>query len=358
MKLLIAGGGTGGHVFPAMAVAREWLARGAGREVLLVGTERGMEKKLVPEAGLPLATIRAAGLKGIGGMKFIRNAAMLPPALLDSLALVRRHQFAAAFGVGGYASGPMMLAAVLARVPTVIFEPNAEPGFTNRVLARLVTRIATAHESTARRWGGKAVVTGCPVRPEFFAMAPRASSAKPLHLLVTGGSQGSLAINRAFVDALDLLAQRKDELSIVHQTGERDYHAVRTAYARREFRAEVLPFIGNMAGRFAEADVIVCRSGAITVAEVAAAGRAAIFVPFAAATDSHQLRNAEALVQQGAARLIPQPELTAERLAREVFALLDAPQQRRGMEQRVRELARPRAVRDMADLIEQVAGIR
>ncbi len=354
MRLLIAGGGTGGHVFPAIAVAQEWLRRGASRAVLLVGTERGLEKKLAPQAGLPLETIRAAGLKGIGGMKLARNAARLGPALLDSLGIVRRHKFAAALGVGGYASGPMMLAAALARVPTVIFEPNAEPGFTNRVLARMVTGIAAAHESTAQRWSAKAVVTGCPVRREFFAVAPRAGTARPMSLLVTGGSQGSLAINRAFVDAMDLLAKRKDELSIVHQTGERDYDAVRTAYARREFRAEVLPFIGNMAERFAQADLLVCRSGAITVAEVTAAGRAAILVPFAAATDSHQLRNAEALVRQGAARLIPQAELTAERLAGEVFRLLEAPEERRAMEQRARALARPRAAEEIVDLIEGV----
>ncbi len=361
MKLLIAGGGTGGHVFPAIAVAQEWLRREAGRDVVIVGTKRGLEMKLVPEAGLPLETIRSAGLKGIGGMKLARNAALLPASMLDSLAIVRRHGFAAAFGVGGYASGPMMLAAWLARVPTVIFEPNAEPGFTNRVLARLVTRAATAYEATAERWGKKAIVTGCPVRAEFFTAPPAAGIAgvppasRPFHVLITGGSQGALPINRAVVDAMDLLAARKDGLRIVHQTGERDYNAVRVAYARREFNAEVAPFIGNMAERFAQADLIVCRSGAITVAEVAASGRAAIFIPFAGATDSHQLRNAQALAGRGAARLIPQSELTGERLAGEIFSLLDSPSQLSEMAARAREHARPRAVEDIVDLIEGAA---
>jgi UDP-N-acetylglucosamine--N-acetylmuramyl-(pentapeptide) pyrophosphoryl-undecaprenol N-acetylglucosamine transferase len=366
MKLLIAGGGTGGHVFPAIAVAREWLSRDAKREVVIVGTKRGLEMKLVPEAGLPLETIRSAGLKGIGGMKFVRNAALLPASLIDSLAIVRRHGFAAAFGVGGYASGPMMLAAWMGRVPTVIFEPNAEPGFTNRVLARLVTRAATAYEATAERWGKKAIVTGCPVRKEFFG-APLWSvdtqarletgdtKARPFRVLITGGSQGALPINRAVVDAMDLLAARKDRLRIVHQTGERDYNAVRVAYARREFNAEVVPFIANMAERFAQADLIVCRSGAITVAEVAASGRAAIFIPFAGATDSHQLRNAQALAARGAARLIPQSELTGERLAGEIFSLLDDPSPLSEMAARAREHARPRAVEDIVDLIEGAA---
>jgi UDP-N-acetylglucosamine--N-acetylmuramyl-(pentapeptide) pyrophosphoryl-undecaprenol N-acetylglucosamine transferase len=356
MKLLIAGGGTGGHVFPAMAVAQEWLRRGSQRDVLLVGTERGLEMRLVPAAGLPLATIRSAGLKGIGGMKFWRNLAMLGPSLLDAASLLRRHRFAAALGVGGYASGPMLLAAALAAVPTVIFEPNALPGFTNRVLARLATRIAVAWEATAQRWGGRATVTGIPVRREFFNLAAHAPRAgRSLRLLITGGSQGALPINRAFVDALDVLDRRKNELSIVHQTGERDYNAVRTAYARREILAEVLPFISDMAEQFARADLIVCRAGAITAAEVAAAGRAAIFIPFAGATDSHQWRNAQALVQQQAARLIPQSELTAQRLTTEIFALLDRPEELARLEQNARRLARPRAVEDIVDLVESVA---
>ncbi len=354
MKLLIAGGGTGGHVFPALAVAREWLGRDAEREVLFVGTERGLEAKLVPVAGLPLETVRAAGLKGIGGRRLLRNAAMLLPALWDSAAILHRHRFAAGFGVGGYAAGPMLLAAVVRGLPTVIFEPNAEPGFTNRALAGLVTRIATAYEAPAERWGRKAVVTGCPVRPEFFACSVR-PHVPPFHILITGGSQGALAINRAVVDAIDQLAVRKKELSIVHQTGERDYNAVRVAYARREFPAEVLPFLLNMAERFAQADLIVCRSGAITVAEVAAAGRAAIFIPFAAATDRHQLRNAQALERAGAARLVPETELTPERLAEEIFALLDHPSRLREIEQRARQLARPHAARDIVNLIERVA---
>ena len=306
MKLLIAGGGTGGHVFPAIAIAKEWMSRGSEREVVLVGTQRGIEMKLVPQAGLPLETLRVAGLKGKGGTTLMKNLAMLGSGLTDALAVLRKHKPAAAFGVGGYAAGPMMLATWLRGVPNVIFEPNAEPGFTNRVL-------------------------------------------------ITGGSQGALAINRTVIDAMDRLTVRKSELAIVHQTGERDYNAVRTAYARREFPAEVVPFLTNMAERFAWADVIVCRAGAITAAEIAASGRAAIFIPFGHATDSHQLRNAQEMARAGAGRVVPEPELTAERLSSEIFSLLDQPGEIERQSCAARKLARPNAARDIVNMIEEVA---
>jgi len=357
MKLLIAGGGTGGHVFPALAIAQEWLSRGKEREVVLVGTERGIEMKLVPQAGLPLETLRVAGLKGKGGATLVRNLAMLAPAMMDARRVLRKHKPVAAFGVGGYAAGPMLLATWLSRVPNIIFEPNAEPGLTNKLLAKLSKRIATGYEISARAWGKKAIVTGCPVRQDFFSIAPRRLE-KPFRLLVTGGSQGALPINRTFVDAMDRLAARKNELSIVHQTGERDYNAVRTAYARREINAEVVPFLANMAERFAWADVIVCRAGAITAAEIAAAGRAAIFIPFGAATDSHQLRNAQEMQRAGAGRLISEKELTAERLTAEIFSLIDRPEQIEKHSHAARSLARPHATRDIVNLIEEAANVQ
>jgi len=357
VKLLIAGGGTGGHVFPALAIAQEWLSRGNEREVVLVGTQRGIETKLVPLAGLPLETLRVAGLKGKGGATLLRNLAMLAPAMLDARRVLRKHKPVAAFGVGGYAAGPMLLATWLGRVPNVIFEPNAEPGFTNRALARISTRIATGYEVSAREWGKKAVVTGCPVRSEFFAISPRRPG-KPFRLLVTGGSQGALPINRVFVAAMDRLAARKNELAIVHQTGERDYNAVRTAYAGREINAEVVPFLTNMAERFAWADVIVCRAGAITAAEIAAAGRAAIFIPFGRATDSHQLRNAQEMTRAGAGRLISEAELTAESLTGEIFSLLNQPQEIEKLSTAAHGLARPFAARDIVNLIEEAANVQ
>jgi len=312
--------------------------------------------KLVPQAGLPLETLRVAGLKGKGGATLLRNLAMLAPAMLDARRVLRKHKPVAAFGVGGYAAGPMLLATWLARIPNIIFEPNAEPGFTNKVLARISRRIATGYEVSARQWEKKAILTGCPVRPEFFSIAPHQPE-KPLRLLITGGSQGALPINRTFVDAMDKLATRKNELSIVHQTGERDYDAVRAAYARREIRAEVLPFLSNMPERFAWADVIVCRAGAITAAEIAAAGRAAIFIPFGRATDSHQLRNAQEMARASAGRLITEPELTADKLTNEIFSLLDQPSEIEKLSDNARALARPNATRDIVNLIEEAANV-
>jgi len=356
VKLLIAGGGTGGHVFPAMAIAREWLSRGSDREVVLVGTTRGIEMKLVPQAGLPLETLRVAGLKGKGGSTLLKNLFKLAPAMLDASRVFKKHKAIAAFGVGGYAAGPMLLTTWLRGIPNVIFEPNAEPGFTNKSLARISTRIATGYEISARTWGAKAVVTGCPVRPEFLTIAQRVPQ-KPLRVLITGGSQGALPVNRAFVDAMNFLATRKNEMSIVHQTGERDYDAVRTAYARHEILAEVVPFLSNMPERFEWADIIVCRAGAITAAEVAAAGRAAIFIPFGRATDSHQLRNAQEMARQGAGRVITEAELNGERLSKEIFALLDSPEQIERMSMAARKLSWPNATRDIVNLIEEAAGI-
>jgi UDP-N-acetylglucosamine--N-acetylmuramyl-(pentapeptide) pyrophosphoryl-undecaprenol N-acetylglucosamine transferase len=277
--------------------------------------------------------------------------------MLDARRVLRKHRPVAAFGVGGYAAGPMMLATWVGGVPNVIFEPNAEPGLTNKLLARISTRIATGYEISARAWGKKAIVTGCPVRAEFFSIGPR-KPGMPFRLLITGGSQGALPINRTFVDSMDRLAARKNELAIVHQTGERDYNAVRTAYARREINAEVVPFLTNMAERFAWADVIVCRAGAITAAEIAAAGRAAIFIPFGRATDSHQLRNAQEMSRAGAGRLISESDLTAEKLTNEIFSLLDHPQEIERLSMAARGLARPDAARDIVNLIEEAANVQ
>jgi UDP-N-acetylglucosamine--N-acetylmuramyl-(pentapeptide) pyrophosphoryl-undecaprenol N-acetylglucosamine transferase len=342
-------------VFPAMAIAREWLSRGVEREVVLVGTQRGIEMKLVPAAGLPLETIRVAGLKGKGGFTLAKNLALLWTGLADAFGVLKRHKPAVAFGVGGYAAGPMLLATWLRGIPNVIFEPNAEPGFTNKVLAHLAKRIATGYQVSANAWGEKAVVTGNPVRAEFFAIQPRKPE-KPFRLLVTGGSQGAFPINRAFMEAAELLAKRKSEMQIVHQTGERDYNNVRAAYARQEISVTVAPFLTNMAEQFAWADVIVCRAGAITAAEVAAAGRAAIFIPFGKATDSHQLRNAQAMTNAGAGRLIAEPELSAERLTKEIFSLLDKPGDLEAISTKARSLAYPNAVRDIVNLIEEAAS--
>jgi UDP-N-acetylglucosamine--N-acetylmuramyl-(pentapeptide) pyrophosphoryl-undecaprenol N-acetylglucosamine transferase len=350
-KLLIAGGGTGGHVIPALAVAREWLGRVPGREAVFVGTQRGLETRLVPPTGIPLETIRSFGLKGMGLTRSVRNAVQIVPALADSAAILRRHRVAVAFGVGGYAAGPVMLLAAMNGLPTVLFEPNAAAGLSNRLLAMFVNRMATGYASVAESWGARARFTGCPVRPEFFALAAPQPQ-PPYRILITGGSQGARIINRTAIGALDRL--KALPVSLVHQTGERDYNEVRSAYEARGVQAEVAPFFANMSEQFAKAHLIICRAGANAVAEIAAAGRAALFIPFGAATDDHQLRNAEAMTQAGGARLIAEPELSGDRLAQEVADLVHRPQQLIELGRRARQLARPNAARDIADLIDEV----
>jgi len=356
-KLLVAGGGTGGHVFPALAVTKEWLRRadekGEVREAVFVGTERGLENKLVPQVGIPLEKIRSAGLKGAGGIKLARHLAMLGPAMLDSSAILRRHKFAVAFGMGGYAAGPVLLRAAMAGIPIVIFEPNAAPGFTNRVLARFAKRIATGYQETARAWGPKAVATGCPVREEFQFAAPRRPQ-PPFRILITGGSQGARPINRAAREALPHLAAHRDQLEIVHQTGEREYEEVRTAYANAGMPCVVQPFLRDMPQRLVWADLIISRAGQTTIAEIAAVGRAAIFIPFAGAADAHQQRNAEALARDGAARMITEDVLSGARLAEEIMNLLARPDELVVLAGKAHKFARPDATKEIVNLIEQV----
>ncbi len=354
MKVMIAGGGTGGHVFPALAVADELRRRRPATEFLFVGTEKGLEARVVPAAGYPLRTLPAAGVKGLSLGSKLRGVALLPSSLWGSHHLLREFRPHVVFGTGGYASGAAMLMAALEGYPTVLFEPNAEPGLTNRLLAPLVRRAAVGYEATARRWGAKAVHTGSPVRAEFIALPPK-DHRPPFTLLIFGGSRGSLAINRAVVDALDRLLAAGLPLRFIHQSGEADYDAVRVAYAKRKVAAEVLPFINDMPHRLAEADLVICRSGAITVAELTSSGRAAILVPFPQATDQHQLRNAEALAAAGAARLLEQTALTPERLAQEVLDLLQHPERLTAIEAAARRMAVPHSATRIADLIESVA---
>lgn len=353
LRLLVAGGGSGGHVFPALAVAKEWMSRGPDREAIFVGTERGLENRLVPEAGFKLEHIRSAGLKGMSGAKLLRNLSTLPAAFLDSLAILRRYNFNAAFGVGGYAAGPVILTAALKRMPVVIFEPNAEPGFTNRVLARFATRVATGYSELAEHFGKKAIATGSPVRADFH-FAPLRRLDPPCRILITGGSQGAHALNAAVQEALPQLAARRSELIIAHQTGPRDFDDVRATYAQYEFTAQVKPFFTDMPERIAWADLVVCRAGQITIAELAAVGRPAIFVPFAAATDSHQLRNAETLERAGAAQIVQEGEASGARLAGEILSALNSPEILRQRANQIHKFARPNATKEIVDLIEQV----
>lgn len=351
MKVLIAGGGTGGHVIPGLAIAREVHTR-FGAEVEFVGTPRGLENRLVPAAGFKLHLIRVGALKNVGLVTSLKTALDLPRAIFQALGLLRRFGPDVVFGVGGYASGPAMMAATLTGTPMVAFEPNVVPGFANRMISRFVSGAAVQFEETATMFtGGR--VTGVPVRKEFFTTQAEAHG-RPT-LLITGGSQGSRALNTVAVQALPELKNRIPGIQVFHQTGEADLEQVRAAYQQAGVSSEVLAFMQDMPARFAKADLLICRSGASTVAEVAAAGKAAIFVPFPQAADDHQRRNAEAFVSRGAAVMIPQAELTPQRLAYEVAALLNDPERLRVMSSNARTLAREHALDEIVDMVAAAA---
>ncbi len=347
--VLIAAGGTGGHLYPGIAVADELRRRDPATRVVFVGTPRGLESRLVPRAGYELVRLPILPLNSVGVFGLLRGLLVLPWGLARAAALVVRLRPTAVLGVGGYAGGPVVLAAALLGRRTVILEPNAKPGFTNRVLRPFVGRAACAYEEARRAFGAKGLVTGNPVRGGFAALAPKPHHA-PLTLLAFGGSQGSRVLNQALLAALPHLPG-PERLAIVHQTGEGMRAAVAAAYAEAGRPAEIVAFLDDMEQRFAAADLVLARSGATTCAELAAAGKAAILVPFARAADDHQRVNAATLAAAGAARMLEERELSGEALGRAIAELVGAPERIAEMEGAARRLGRPDAAARVADLL-------
>jgi UDP-N-acetylglucosamine--N-acetylmuramyl-(pentapeptide) pyrophosphoryl-undecaprenol N-acetylglucosamine transferase len=358
--LMIAGGGTGGHIYPAVAIAQEWMARNPERRVLFVGTERGLEKTIVPKAGFPLEFISAGGLKGKGLGDTIRNLFRLPVGFSQAFSLIGRHRPNVVLGVGGYSSGPVLLAARLRGVPTAIHEANAFPGLANRLLARVVTAAAVAFEVAAPRMKrADAVVTGNPIRKEFFAAGSDTrhptGDTRVKRLLIFGGSQGSRTINDAMIGALLFLAPLKDRIEIVHQTGPAELDKVQAGYRASPFpSARVVPYLDPIVTEIAGADLIVSRSGAMTVGELAAVGRGSILIPFAAATDNHQELNARAVESAGGAVVITERELTPERLAFAITGIMSDAGRLAAMGSAARTLATPDATKKIVDLLEKI----
>lgn len=355
--LMIAGGGTGGHIYPAIAIAREFVARDASRKVVFVGTQKGLEKTIVPKAGFPLEFIDVGALKGKGGLDLLRNIARLPLGFIDAWKHVGRHRPSVVLGVGGYSSGPVLVAAKLRGVPTIIHEANAFPGLANRALARWTTTVAVAFAEALPRMKRKdGVVTGNPIRKEFFDLGahPKQAGARK-RLLVFGGSQGSRVLNDAMAGALLFLARLKDTLEIVHQTGPNELPKVQAAYQQSAFaNARVVPYLDPIANEIADADLVVSRAGAMTIGELAALGRAAILVPFAAATNNHQELNARVVEAAGGAGVITEAELTPEKLAAVIAEVLADPDRAERMGRAARTLASPDATKTIVDLIERI----
>jgi UDP-N-acetylglucosamine--N-acetylmuramyl-(pentapeptide) pyrophosphoryl-undecaprenol N-acetylglucosamine transferase len=355
LRVVIAGGGTGGHLYPGIAVARELLRRRPDATISFAGTARGIEARVVPREGFPLDLLRSGGLKGKSMVDRARGMALLPLGMVDAWRIVAARRPHLVIGVGGFSSGPVVLAAVARGVATMLLEQNAVPGLTNRLLAPFVRASAVTFESTRVFFGSKAFVSGNPVRPEFLdvvrdGMKPDGTGeASDARVLVFGGSQGAHAINVAMAEAAAELAAAPWPLRLTHQTGERDLEMIRDAYRHAGLEADVQPFLYDMGRRIADADLIVCRSGATTLAEITAAGKAAILIPLPTATDDHQRRNAEALASAGAASLMPQAGMTGSSLARRILDLVADAGARARIAAAARALAKPDAARLIVD---------
>jgi UDP-N-acetylglucosamine--N-acetylmuramyl-(pentapeptide) pyrophosphoryl-undecaprenol N-acetylglucosamine transferase len=356
MRVMIAAGGTGGHIYPGIAVANEIKLRDPDSIVRFVGTAKGLEKKLVPEAGFELSLIKSTGLKNVGLKGKIKGALLLPRGFFEAWKLIKDFRPDVVVGAGGYVSGPVLLMAYFMGVPTMAMESNALPGFTNRKLARFIDKAALTFPEAQEFFGSKGVITGNPVRREFFDVGAKPKEANEFHLLIFGGSQGARAINNAMIEALGFLDPYLEKLHITHQTGESDLENVRKGYADAGWAgADVRPYISDMVSAFAESDLIICRAGATTCAELTAAGKAAVMVPLPTAADDHQRKNAEALQTAGAAIMILQAELSGERLANEIKVLIDGPEKLTAMEDAARKMAKADAAKITVDLIEELA---
>jgi UDP-N-acetylglucosamine--N-acetylmuramyl-(pentapeptide) pyrophosphoryl-undecaprenol N-acetylglucosamine transferase len=360
LRVLIAGGGTGGHIIPALAIARE-LRDAHAAKVRFVGTARGLETRLVPEANFPLELIHVGQLKNVSLLTRARTLTDLPRGILRCISLLKAFRPNAVVGVGGYASGPAMMAAILLGIPTLAFEPNAVPGLANRLVGRFVSAAAVNFPATLKFFPtanarGRAKATGIPVRPAFFDISPNLPEPGDTRrrLLVFGGSQGARILNESMPQILFPLLRDVPGLTVLHQSGPRAEKSTRKAYLETgadESRWEVSAYLDDMPARFAEADLILCRSGASTMAELAAAGKPSLLIPFAQATDDHQRKNADVFVEAKAAKMILESELSAQLLIDTLKAMFEAPATLAHMATNARTLAHPNAVQTIAEMV-------
>lgn len=358
--MLIAGGGTGGHLFPGIALAEEVTTRHPDNRVLFVGTTRGLEARVVPAAGFQLETIEVRGLKGMGVFRALQALLLLPLSFFSSWRIVGRFRPDVVVGVGGYASGPVVLAAWTRGIATAIQEQNALPGVTNRILGRIVRAVFIAFEQARAAFPPrKTFLVGNPVRRKlmdnYLRSRPTETDGR-FRLLVVGGSLGARGLNTRMLEALPHLGELRRRMDIVHQTGAADLERVRSGYAEAGVTAEVVPFVDDMSAAYARASVVLCRAGATTVAELTICKKAAILVPFPFATDDHQAVNAAALVEVGAALMFREAELTGERLAGELRRLAAEPERLQRMERAAGGLGRPEAARELVDLCAELVA--
>ncbi|MCH2252692.1 MAG: undecaprenyldiphospho-muramoylpentapeptide beta-N-acetylglucosaminyltransferase [Vicinamibacterales bacterium] len=354
-RVLMSGAGTGGHLYPGIAVAQEIRRRHPGSEVVFAGTGRDLEVRALERLGFDLVRVHSAGLKGKSAGALVQGLSILPLSAWDAWRVITRVAPQVVIGLGGYSSGAVVLIAALRRIPTLVLEQNAQPGITNRLLASVVTAAAVSHDVALPHFYGKGFVSGNPVRAAFFEPAPQATAKRAeVHLLVLGGSQGAHAINVAMMAAAPLLVGGSVPVVVTHQTGDRDHGAVRRVYAEAGLPARVEPFLDDMVDAMRDADVVLCRAGATTLAEIAAVGRVALLVPLPGAADAHQWLNADVLVRAGAADVVPQAGMTGAMLAERLLQLAGDGERRRRMATAARALARPDAAGVIVDRAEQL----
>jgi UDP-N-acetylglucosamine--N-acetylmuramyl-(pentapeptide) pyrophosphoryl-undecaprenol N-acetylglucosamine transferase len=354
MRCVIAGGGTGGHLFPGIAIAEAFVEREKGNEVLFIGTERGIEAKVLPGGKFPLRTIQAKPIQGRSLLEKVKAILSLPIAVSEASSILKEFQPQLVLGVGGYASGPTLLAAFFMGIKRAIQEQNVMPGMTNRILKWFSQRIFVSFEEARKYFPkGKTVVAGNPIRKEFFASLDkdRGETKKKdrFTLFVFGGSAGAHRINHAMIEALGQLERIKLSLKMIHQTGREDFDTVSKAYQENGFDALVKPFFEDMATYYQISDLVICRSGASTVAELAVCGKAALLIPYPYAAHNHQFINAKKLVDLGAAKMLLDRELSGEVIGQTILRLYHHPQERARMEESIRRLGRPRAAEEIVD---------
>ncbi len=351
MRVIIAGGGTGGHLFPGVAVAEEFMRRDGTSRVLFIGTKRGVEAVILPQLEFELATLDVAGIKGKGFGDMAKALCKIPGSLRRSFGIIRDFGPDILIGVGGYASGPAVLAARWMGVKTAVMEQNAVPGITNKILGRFVDRVFVSFEETKKAFPEeKVLLTGNPIRADFLKdMGTNGEDRGRFTVLVFGGSQGAHRINMMFLEAMKFLKMDGAKPRIIHQTGNVDFEMVKRAYGQLGVEADVRPFIQDMPRVFRSADLLICRAGATSIAEITASGKAAILIPFPYAVHDHQTKNAEVLARAGAAILAPEKDLTAEGLARIIDDLHGDPRRIREMSEKSRALGNVRAAADIVD---------
>jgi len=351
MRCVIAGGGTGGHLFPGIAIAEAFAERAAGNEVLFIGTERGIEMRVLAGGKFPLRTIQAMPLKGRSFPAKVKALRSIPVAVWEALSILREFKPQVVVGVGGYASGPALVAAFLLGLPRAIHEQNMVPGMTNRILKWFSQRIFVSFEETKKYFPEpKTRVTGNPIRKEFLSCLSHSRQRKEkFTVLVFGGSAGAHRINEAMMEALSFIQGIKSVLRFIHQTGREDLEFVSRGYREKGIDAIVKPFFDDMVSQYEASDLVLCRAGASTIAELAACGKGSILIPYPFAAHQHQLINARRLVDLGACRMIQDKDLTGGSLAQAILHFHSHPEDLRTMEEAIRRVARPKAAQEIAD---------